>query len=72
MKTKTRVPAKHGLDYVRNCDSKKVLRTASGWQRYANRIAAQMSKRDGFAWNGVLFFADTYIRVNIGGQPCKP
>jgi len=62
-----------GCDYIRNSDHQIVKRTEQGWIRYAKQCAAKYSKRDRFAWHGVVAWIewrDCY-RVNFAGQPEK-
>jgi len=56
--------AKSGLDYIRGENWQPAEKSISGWQRYADRKAREMSTRDGITWHGSLFHAAGYVRVN--------
>jgi hypothetical protein len=65
-----KAPAMIGCDYVRSDDWQIVRKTRKGWIQYANRLAKQHCKRDGFAWFGIvcwITWRDCY-RVNLAGD----
>lgn len=64
----TKKPAKSGCDYVRDENGAPILKTRKGWQLYANRLAAEHTRRDNFAWFGVLWECPEYIRINMAGD----
>jgi hypothetical protein len=45
--------------------------TREQWQKYANKIAQEETKKTNFAWHGVVAFIEhrNAFRISIGGQP---
>ena len=48
---KSKMKALSGCDFVRNSKWVPQERTEKGWDLWAKREAARLSKRDGFKWN---------------------
>lgn len=44
--------------------------TREQWQKYANKIAQEETKKTNFAWHGVVAFIEhrNAFRISIGGQ----
>jgi len=62
-----------GTDYVRGSDWSPKKRTEKGWELWAKREAAKMSKRDNFKWDGVVCWIQcrNAFRISFAGQKEK-
>ncbi len=57
-----KMPAKSGVDYVRDSDWKPMLKTECGWRLWARQHQTKQSKKLGFAV--VISKYDNYYRIN--------